>query len=271
MSRSAIETIDALHWAVDNYAIMNGWTFIGSMGRTRESAVTALLDGLLEPSPLGIHGELAVAEVGVLHAGLSSVLLERFPSLRMLLVDPYHLRAGNEAGEAGDLGYNSQDLDLATKATAPYRARDTHAVQGSVETATWIALDSLDLVFVDGDHSYNGAHTDIVAWWPKVRPGGILAGHDYTLTWPGVMRAVNELAIENKLRVGFTPEVWFLVKPQETDGNSAVSDGSGSIRLPGILWKAHVPGESTCIHWPHIPTVQPLKIEPVAAWKPVFF
>ena len=36
---------------------------------------------------------------------------------------------------------------------------------------------SLDLVYVDGDHSYQGAASDIAAWWPNIRPGGVMAGH----------------------------------------------------------------------------------------------
>jgi predicted O-methyltransferase YrrM len=50
---------------------------------------------------------------------------------------------------------------------------------------------TLDLVFLDGDHSYEGVRRDILAWLPLVRPGGILSGHD--LNWPGVRRAVEEL------------------------------------------------------------------------------
>jgi len=37
---------------------------------------------------------------------------------------------------------------------------------------------SLDLVFIDGDHSYEQTLRDIRNWLPKVRPGGILCGHD---------------------------------------------------------------------------------------------
>ncbi len=53
---------------------------------------------------------------------------------------------------------------------------------------------SLDVVFIDGDHSYNAVFADIVAWRSKVKVGGILCGHDYAATTnPDVVRAVNEL------------------------------------------------------------------------------
>ena len=51
---------------------------------------------------------------------------------------------------------------------------------------------SLDGVFIDADHTYEAVKRDIANWMPKVRKGGILAGHDYIHTWPGVIQAVNE-------------------------------------------------------------------------------
>jgi cephalosporin hydroxylase len=38
---------------------------------------------------------------------------------------------------------------------------------------------SLDFVYLDADHSYEGVMKDLEAWRPKVRPGGMLCGHDY--------------------------------------------------------------------------------------------
>lgn len=52
---------------------------------------------------------------------------------------------------------------------------------------------SIAAVYVDGDHSYEGAKADILAWWPKIRPGGYMCGHDYVPHMPGVVRAVTEI------------------------------------------------------------------------------
>lgn len=62
----------------------------------------------------------------------------------------------------------------------------------SVKAAT-VVRDNLAAVFIDGDHSYESCRADIVAWLPKVRRGGILAGHDYSDTFPGVIKAAQEL------------------------------------------------------------------------------
>lgn len=49
---------------------------------------------------------------------------------------------------------------------------------------------SLDFVFIDAAHDYDNVLADIRAWRGKVKPGGVLAGHDYHQTWPGVVQAV---------------------------------------------------------------------------------
>lgn len=63
----------------------------------------------------------------------------------------------------------------------------------SVNAAKMYRDGSLNLVFIDADHRAPAPALDIAAWTPKVKPGGILAGHDYDVPlWPDVKRAVDE-------------------------------------------------------------------------------
>lgn len=61
---------------------------------------------------------------------------------------------------------------------------DTHSAARFVPDA------SLDFVFIDADHTYEGCKRDIEDWACKIRPGGILSGHD--INWPTVRQAVEE-------------------------------------------------------------------------------
>lgn len=64
----------------------------------------------------------------------------------------------------------------------------------SNEGTAYYADNSLDFVFIDAGHTYNEVVADINDWLPKVRPGGIIAGHDYTSkSWPEVAKAVNKV------------------------------------------------------------------------------
>jgi hypothetical protein len=64
--------------------------------------------------------------------------------------------------------------------------------------------ESLSLCFIDGSHEYEDVKADLIAWLPKVKSGGILAGHDYdNPIHPGVYKAANEiLGKENIIQKG---------------------------------------------------------------------
>ena len=62
----------------------------------------------------------------------------------------------------------------------------------SVTASRMYDEESLDAVFIDADHRYESVKADILAWMPKVKRGGILAGHDYMSKYDGVITAVNE-------------------------------------------------------------------------------
>jgi predicted O-methyltransferase YrrM len=71
-------------------------------------------------------------------------------------------------------------------------------IQGDSAAAANNFVDgSLEFVFIDANHEYEPIKADIKAWLPKVRKGGVLAGHDYGSDsyrpHPGVSKAVHEL------------------------------------------------------------------------------
>ncbi|MGK3967331.1 class I SAM-dependent methyltransferase [Sorangium sp. So ce118] len=60
----------------------------------------------------------------------------------------------------------------------------------STQAATRFAGASLDLVFLDGSHDRAAVLADLEAWWPRLKPGAVLAGHDHNEKHAGVMEAV---------------------------------------------------------------------------------
>lgn len=66
----------------------------------------------------------------------------------------------------------------------------------SVAASAQYEDNSLDFVFIDGDHSYAGCKRDILAYLPKMKPNSILAGHDYGWT-PEIRQAVWDVFGEN--------------------------------------------------------------------------
>ncbi|MGE4552464.1 MAG: class I SAM-dependent methyltransferase [Desulfovibrionaceae bacterium] len=82
----------------------------------------------------------------------------------------------------------------------------------SLEAAGQFRDGGLDVVFIDGDHSYTCCLEDLEAWYPKVKPGGLVLGHDY---WPqtnnGVCRAAREFAGRHGVTLLEPPDLRFFV------------------------------------------------------------
>jgi len=190
-------------------------TFDPSFGLTRAEILTSFLQKAqsLANSHSNQLNSVLAAEIGVDDGRTSEALLAGMPSLRLLLVDPY---------EFADTGYFSREprrsaetaapmVDALWNRVRPFRDRAIIACQRSVDAAAWVANSSLDLVFIDADHGYEAVREDIRVWRPKVRNGGVLAGHDYTLFWPGLVRAVHEFAHETRSALFLGPDhTWWI-------------------------------------------------------------
>lgn len=127
------------------------------------------------------------AEVGVFRGRMSAQLL-RVEPLRLIMVDSW-LPAERQPREYRDTGDMHAHLSLDSQLGNLARAREQTAFAArrrlilrsdSAAAAACVADGCLDFVFLDADHSYTGVRQDIDAWWPKLRPGGLLGGHDYS-------------------------------------------------------------------------------------------
>jgi len=81
----------------------------------------------------------------------------------------------------------------------------------SLAAAKTYADGSLDFVFLDNDHSTGHVLRELEEWYPKIKPGGILAGHD--INWPSVEKAVTPWSDMRGLSFGVVGSSWVVVKP----------------------------------------------------------
>jgi len=142
------------------------------------------------------------AEVGSWKGDFSAQLLRRAQPRRLYLIDPWEYREDPQYAHAmfGDRTPGGQqrmdtihegvcrrfESEIAAGRVVVARARSTDAAAG---------LESLDWVYIDGDHTYDGVRDDLDAFYPLVKPGGVIAGDDYGMVgwWEdGVKRAVDE-------------------------------------------------------------------------------
>lgn len=138
------------------------------------------------------EGFTRVAELGVWKGRTFLHLLTHCPNTTVIGVDAWKARPENAGVEGGET-YEKWDM-AGLEAYVRLRSRPfgERAIIHKMETHEAAALvpdGSLDLVFIDADHSAEGVARDIAGWRPKLKPGGVLAGHD--IDWPTV-RAVVE-------------------------------------------------------------------------------
>ena len=117
-----------------------------------------------------------MAEVGVKYGRTTFFLLDNVPDLKIYAIDlDISMFYNNEVKEK-------------------YKDR-LMPIQGySYNVATQLLNNSIDLIFIDADHSYSSVKKDILEYTPKLNDQGILAGHD--IDYPGVNKAVHELIKE---------------------------------------------------------------------------
>ena len=115
-------------------------------------------------------------EVGVFEGKYATYLLENCPQLSITLVDAWD-------GTGMSIPY--QPELVYSKVISIQEEYGRHRVQIVRESSPMAVMSPqienrlFDFIYIDADHSFDAVVKDIQAWWPKLRIGGVLAGHDY--------------------------------------------------------------------------------------------
>ena len=191
-----------------------------SMKTTLVSSVSQRGQAILDLLPK--DGPVIGAEIGVFAGELSAHLLSARPDLTLYMVDSWKGGGADYLGDTGDfhagLTQERQDIyhQMALEAVRFADGRAKILPYSSLEASTLVHSCSLDFVFIDADHSYEGCKADIEHWLPKLKTNGILCGHDYENSdYPkfGVKKAVDEFSVAHGCKVTFGENfTWFIHK-----------------------------------------------------------
>lgn len=158
------------------------------------------------------------AEIGVDRGIYAQVLCENNPGVQLFCIDPWKLY--KEYADFNNQNVLNVNYHNTKKRLAPYNALVLKA--SSMGIVNSFADNSLDFVYIDANHAYKYVLQDCREWSKKVRPGGIVSGHDYTTrrhknVGLDVKKAVDQFMQENNIKPFFQytakgNSTWFFVK-----------------------------------------------------------
>lgn len=119
------------------------------------------------------------AEIGVFRGAFAAAMLDACPEITTyLMIDPWrHLDDWNKPANAGDDRF-AAILAEAMRVTSAHESRRRILRGRTTEVIDRVPVESLDLAYVDGDHTLRGIAIDLISVEPRVRPGGWIGGDD---------------------------------------------------------------------------------------------
>ena len=151
------------------------------------------------------------AEVGVLRGSYSREILASAPEC-LYLIDIWE----HQDNEYKNDPANAEDLELLYKQVSiAFDLPNVRIIRDwSVATAATFPDGFFDWVYIDANHTWPAITDDVYVWWPKVKCGGWLSGHDYRNPIPHPC-----------LQVGPVVDAWAILKQAEVFTTSDVSEG----------------------------------------------
>lgn len=128
---------------------------------------------------------LTMVEIGCYRGESTKMFLDSGKVKHITCIDPFDFGGTTGGGDVAAV------RKIFMETIAEYGNKVTHIDAYSKDAVSNFADGSLDLVYIDGRHEYEYVHQDITLWLPKVRPGGIISGHDHQ--HPDVVRAIKEI------------------------------------------------------------------------------
>jgi len=165
------------------------------------------------------------AEIGVQRGDFSAVIRNTWKNGTIHLIDRW--KYDEEYLDVANISYREQlnnYLYVVTRFSENYDVKIYR--MDSVEATNHFPDEYFDWIYIDADHSYEGCKRDLNAWYPKLKKGGMLCGHDFLdgeipAGVFGVKSAVEEFLKEKNAELFVTQEQewksWYFLKDNVLD------------------------------------------------------
>jgi len=195
------------------------------MNQMKGPAITPLLK-FIRPGMIG-------AEIGVQQA-LSSVEILKAGVKKLICIDPWKAYPGYDEVDGIPVAQfeawrktaleNLQHFARKGRVAVIEKTSEQAVEEYDVFEALQLEGRKFDFVFIDGNHSFDYTWRDILLFWPYVKPGGIICGHDYTVSGPHhqVKEAVTawlDRKTERGMKFEQHGDCWVIQKPKNSTDN----------------------------------------------------
>jgi hypothetical protein len=160
------------------------------------------------------------AEIGSWKGDFAARILAVVEPSQLTLVDPWRFNPDFPRRWYGGGAAKSQDdMDAIHRSVVNRFSADSQVAvlrQSSLHGAGSFADESLDFVYIDGDHSRDAVYADLTVWFPKVKPGGFLVCDD--LNWKdekgqlAVRNAIEDFLRDRKARKNYPHHGQFVIQ-----------------------------------------------------------
>lgn len=162
---------------------------------------------------------LVGAEIGICGGEHALSLLKTLKIDKLFLIDPYEMYETYVKGEGKNYGETQLPLSdtyiQAQNLLKPFEDK-IKWVKKLSDDAVKDIHDSLDFVYVDGNHDYEFVKNDIENYYPLLKKGGVIGGHDFyngfAKTHSGVVTAVTQFSVSKNIQLFVEQPDWWVYK-----------------------------------------------------------
>lgn len=154
--------------------------------------------------------DIVGAEIGVCLAATTELFMKNVPNIvKYYAIDNYPIYVD---WNGGDLNKERQKLikEYAFNVLKPYSNKIEFIYEDSSSFSEKLQDETLDFIFIDGDHSYEGFIRDLKNYYCKVKKGGIVSGDDISIS--NIAKGLNDFFGENSSQVKTKNKIWYLIK-----------------------------------------------------------
>lgn len=148
---------------------------------------------------------LVVCEIGVFKGDFSKIMLDILSPKELHLIDTFNGMMCSGDKDGNDITWTNLDEEY-LNVTNMFSNNDNVYIHKGFSTDILNGFENnyFDMIYIDGDHSYEGVKSDLKLSFSKVKDGGLICGHDYISSkFEDVVRAVDEFCDDHNLEIKY--------------------------------------------------------------------